>query len=82
MIPSKLYNPELSDQSVSGYIEAYDGYISIISREAYSEHGRIFNFTRMQTLEGLELLLKINIALRMLYILDRYCDEKSEIKIS
>ena len=80
MIPISLHNPELSDQSVRGYIEAYDSYVSMISREAYSEHGSAFGFTRSQTLDGLELLLKINIALRMLYILDRHCEENCEIK--
>jgi hypothetical protein len=80
LIPQKLYNPELSDQSVKGYIRAYDDYISMISRDAYSERGRAFSFTRSQTLEGLELLFKINIALRMIHILESHCEEQCEIK--
>ena len=81
-IPDKLYNPELSDQSVKGYIEAYDDYIDIISREAYSDKGRMFSFSREQTLDALHFCLQINTALRMLHILDKHCEEQCEIKIS
>lgn len=82
IIPQNLYNPSLSDQSISGYIKAYDNYINLISQIAYSEQGAVCGFTREQTLDALNTTFQINIALRIIHILDKYCDSEIALIIS
>lgn len=77
-IPDILYNPNQEDQSIKGYIRAYDDYISIINRDI--QMSKLFN-SRKNVLEALDICIKINISLRMIYILEKYCEEQCEIKI-
>lgn len=84
IIPDTLYNPNQEDQGLQGYIEAYDDSIDIILDRIESGTGfpELPGFSQNDFIKILELCFRINIALRMIHILDKYCDEEPILIIS
>ncbi len=83
IIPDTLYNPRQEDQSLKGYIEAYDDSIDIIFDRIKSGAGfpELPGFSQYDFIKGLELCFRVNIALRMIQILEKYCDEEPNLVV-
>lgn len=82
-IPEKLYNPNQEDQSIRGYINVYDNLIDRFF-DGYNS-GLTYllpELSRQEISLAGELCLKINIALRMLHILEKHCGEEPNLIIS
>ena len=83
IIPDTLYNPRQEDQSLKGYIEAYDDSIDIILDRIKSGAGfpEIPGFSQHDLVMGLEFCFRVNIALRMIQILEKHCDEEPTLVV-
>jgi hypothetical protein len=80
-IPDNLYNPYQADQSLQGYIDAYDDTIEMLVERLESRR-LIGDFSKEDHILGLELCFKINIYFRMIQILENHCEQNCELTIS
>jgi len=84
IIPSQLYNPTQEDQSIRGYIKAYDEAIEIINERIENDFGfpEMPGFSHDDITMGLQLCYRVNIILRMVHIFEKYCDEEPNLVVS
>ena len=82
IIPEILYNHDQEDQSLQGYIDAYDSCSNLIMEKINNGQVSHLGFLDSDVDTAFLLCFKIEISLRMIQIIEKHCDEDYELKIS